>query len=52
MDFSDLIGILIADLVLWFRLHKFWLDRGWILGPGGRIPRPRKGWMWRYWPYA
>ena len=47
-----LTAIFVADLVLWFRLHKFWLDRNWILGPGGRIPRPRKGWMWRYWPYA
>ena len=46
------IGILLADLVLWFRLHKFSLDYGWTLGPGGRIPQPRKGWMWRYWPYA
>ena len=55
-DFWDwviiLTGIFIADLVLWFRMHKFALDRGWILGPGGRIPQPRKGWMWRYWPYA
>lgn len=47
-----LTGIFVADLVLWFGLHKFSLDRGWILGPGGRIPQPRKGWMWRYWPYA
>ncbi len=56
LDMSDwaliLLGIFIADLVLWFRMHKFALDRGWILGPGGRIPQPRKGWLWRYWPYA
>lgn len=55
-DISDwtiiLLGIFLADLVLWFRLHKFALAHGWILGPGGRIPRPRQGWMWRYWPYA
>lgn len=55
-DISDwtliLTGIFVADLVIWFRLHKFWLNRGWILGPGGRIPQPRRGWIWRYWPYA
>lgn len=47
-----LVGILLADLVLWYRLHKFSLAHNWTLGPGGRIPRPRQGWMWRYWPYA
>ena len=47
-----LTGIFVADLVMWFWLHKFSLSRGWTLGPGGRIPQPRKGWMWRYWPYA
>lgn len=55
-DFNDwvviLIGIIVADLVIWYQLHKVSLAQGWILGPGGRIPRPREGWMWRYWPYA
>lgn len=44
--------VLITDLVLWPFLHHISLRRGWTLGPGGRIPQPRKGWLWRYWPYA
>lgn len=45
-------AIFLVDLVLWFWLHKLSLSLGWTLGPGGRIPRERDGWMWRYWPYA
>jgi hypothetical protein len=33
-------------------LHGRALRRGWILGPGGRIPQPRPDWWWRCWPYA
>lgn len=47
-----LCAVLVADLVLWPFLHHISLRRGWTLGPGGRIPQPRKGWLWRYWPYA
>lgn len=36
----------------WPWLHERALRRGWILGPGGRIPQPRPTWWWRYWPYA
>ncbi len=43
---------LVADLALWLPLHQMSLARGWILGPGGRPPRPRSGWIWHYWPYA
>lgn len=45
-------GALLADLALWLPLHQMSLARGWTLGPGGRPPRPRAGWVWRYWPYA
>ena len=47
-----LVVILIFDLAVWPRLHHLSLQHGWTLGPGGRIPRPREGWLWRYWPYA
>lgn len=46
------VATLFADLALWLPLHQMSLARGWTLGPGGRAPRPRAGWMWRYWPYA
>lgn len=45
-------GITIFDLAIWPWLHHLSLRRGWTLGPGGRIPRERDGWLWRYWPYA
>lgn len=45
-------GVLILDLALWPFLHQISQGRGWTLGPGGRIPPQRAGWMWRYWPYA
>ena len=44
--------ILLFDLAVWPRLHHLSLQHGWTLGPGGRIPREREGWLWRYWPYA
>ena len=47
-----LLIILIFDLAVWPRLHHLSLQHGWILGPGGRVPREREGWLWRYWPYA
>ena len=43
---------LIVSLALWLPLHQMSVAHGWTLGPGGRPPRPRAGWMWRYWPYA
>jgi hypothetical protein len=46
------VGALLADLALWLPLHRMSVARGWTLGPGGRPPRPRAGWLWRYWPYA
>lgn len=57
-DFAEwsmlLTGIIVIDLVLWPFLHQISLSRGWTLGPGGRIPKPREGMgiWWRYWPYA
>jgi len=49
-----LIAIAIIDFGLWPRFHRIAMDRGWILGPGGRVPQPRPdlGRWWRYWPYA
>ncbi len=44
--------ILVGGIAAWPWLHERALRRGWILGPGGRIPRPRPNWWWRYWPYA
>ncbi len=44
--------MLIFDLAIWPLCHKLSLRHGWTLGPGGRIPRERKGWVWRYWPYV
>ena len=46
------VAALLADLALWLPLHQRSVARGWTLGPGGRPPRPRPGWIWRYWPYA
>lgn len=46
------LAAIVADLALWLPLHQMSLARGWTLGPGGRAPRPRAGWIWRYWPYA
>ena len=55
-DFAEwtaiLIAIILFDLAVWPRLHHLSLQHGWTLGPGGRIPRERDGWLWRYWPYA
>lgn len=47
-----LMVILVFDLAVWPRLHHLSLQHGWTLGPGGRIPQERDGWLWRYWPYA
>lgn len=44
--------IVVGGIVAWPFLHAAALRRGWILGPGGRIPQPRANWWWRYWPYA
>ncbi len=44
--------VMVFDLAVWPRLHKLALAKGWILGPGGRVPEERPGWVWRYWPYA
>jgi hypothetical protein len=44
--------IILIDIAMWPWLHHLSLRRGWILGPGGRVPKERKGWVWRYWPYA
>lgn len=44
--------VFVFDLAIWPRLHQMSLSHGWTLGPGGRIPEERDGWMWRYWPYA
>ncbi len=44
--------IVAAGIGAWPWLHERALRRGWILGPGGRIPQPRPNWWWRYWPYA
>lgn len=47
-----LTAVLAIDLAAWPLLHHVWLSRGWTLGPGARIPEPRPGLWWRYWPYA
>lgn len=47
-----LVAIIVFDLAVWPRLHHLSLHHGWTLGPGGRIPKERDGWLWRYWPYA
>ena len=47
-----LIAICIGGFIAWPTLHEQSLRRNWTLGPGGRIPQPRKNWWWRYWPYA
>lgn len=49
-----LIAIAVIDFGLWPTLHRAAMRRNWILGPGGRVPKPRPdmGWWWRYWPYA
>lgn len=44
--------VFVFDLAIWPRLHQVSLAHGWTLGPGGRVPSERKGWAWRYWPYA
>lgn len=44
--------IFFFDLAIWPRVHRVAMAHDWILGPGGRAPRPRNGWAWRYWPYA
>lgn len=55
-DFADwtliLTLITLFNLAVWPFLHQISLSHGWTLGPGGRIPQPRSGWLWRYWPYA
>lgn len=52
-EWSTIIVVILAfDLAVWPRLHHLSLQHGWTLGPGGRIPQPREGWLWRYWPYA
>ncbi|MGD1925803.1 MAG: hypothetical protein ACFB03_16680 [Paracoccaceae bacterium] len=52
-DWSAIILIILAfDLAVWPRVHRLSLSLGWTLGPGGRVPRERDGWVWRYWPYA
>lgn len=43
---------LIFDFALWPWGHKRSKALGWTLGPGGRVPEDRPGWIWRYWPYA
>jgi len=47
-----LTAIMVINFAIWPWLHRGSLARNWTLGPGGRIPQPRKGWWWRYWPYA
>lgn len=47
-----LIAICVGGFCAWPTLHEQSLRRNWTLGPGGRIPQPRKNWWWRYWPYA
>lgn len=47
-----LLIVLLFDLAVWPRLHHLSLQQGWTLGPGGRVPEERGGWVWRYWPYA
>lgn len=45
--------ILIADLIIWYPLHRISRLLDWTLGPGGRKPPlDRPGIWWRYWPYA
>ena len=44
--------IVVGGIAAWPWMHERALRRGWILGPGGRIPQPRANWWWRYWPYA
>ncbi|MEL6998209.1 MAG: hypothetical protein AAFP68_08090, partial [Pseudomonadota bacterium] len=52
-DWTAIILIILAfDLAVWPRVHRLSLSHGWTLGPGGRVPRERDGWVWRYWPYA
>ena len=57
LGFADwtvlLVVILIVDLALWPRAHKLSRRLDWTLGPGRiKPPLARKGWLWRYWPYA
>jgi hypothetical protein len=56
LDRSDwvwiLLGIIAFGMVAWPWMHEQSLQRGWTLGPGGRIPQPRDNWYWRYWPYS
>lgn len=47
-----LLGIIGFGMAAWPWMHEQSLQRGWTLGPGGRIPQPRNNWWWRYWPYA
>ena len=47
-----LTAIVAAGMAIWPVLHEQSLRHNWTLGPGGRIPQPRKNWWWRYWPYA
>ncbi|MEM7509006.1 MAG: hypothetical protein AAF415_19965 [Pseudomonadota bacterium] len=50
---SVILAIIVVDLAIWPFLHMYSQAKGWTLGPGGRIPpTDRKGWIWRYWPYA
>ena len=44
--------VFVFDLAVWPRLHQLSLAQNWTLGPGGRVPTERPGWVWRYWPYA
>lgn len=45
--------LLFLDFLLWPFLHRLSQEWDWTLGPGGRKPpTDRKGWLWRYWPYA
>jgi len=47
-----LTAICVVGFCAWPTLHEQSLRHNWTLGPGGRIPQPRKNWWWRYWPYA
>jgi len=56
LDRSDwvwlLLAICVGGMAAWPWMHEQSLQRGWTLGPGGRIPQPRNNWWWRYWPYS
>lgn len=44
--------VLTAGFAIWPFMHEAGLRRGFILGPGGKIPTRGKGFWWRYWPYS